>query len=36
MTIDHPGKWFAAGQFNTIGLAKPIAQIITHFLQVVV
>ena len=36
MIADNPGKWFGSNQFNTIGLAKPVSQIMNHFLQAVI
>lgn len=30
---EHQGEWFNKEQFNSIGLAKPVTQIMNHFLQ---
>lgn len=32
---DNPGEWFNAQQFNSVGLAKPVTQIMNHFLQAI-
>ena len=33
LIADTPGQWFGSNQFNSIGLAKPVSQIMNHFLQ---